>query len=314
MASLSTMTSTITERRVSPAWPLIGGTPLLRFDAPGGTRPGVEIYGKAEWFNPSGSVKDRPAAAILRRALDEGRLEGGRILLDSTSGNMGIAYATLAAAARLRLHLVIPANCSPERIAILKALGARFTLSDPLEGSEGARAVAAEMAQEAPDRYYYADQYSNPANWEAHFKTTGPEIWSQTKGRLTHFVAGMGTSGTIVGAGRYLHSVSPGARVVGVQPDNPLHGLEGLKHLETSVVPAIYDPDVVDEVIPISTERTYALLRRIADEEGLLLGVSAGAALLAAFQLVERLERGVIVAILPDSGHKYLSEPFWEAR
>jgi len=271
----------------------------------------VSLFGKAEWHNPGGSVKDRPAAAILQRALAEGLLEEGRVFLDSTSGNMGIAYATLGAALGIQIHLAIPANASPERLQILRALGAELTLTDPLEGSDGAREVAAEMAAREPTRFYYADQYSNPANWQAHYEGTGPEIVEQTQGTLTHFVAGMGTTGTITGVGRYLRQHIPAARVIAVQPDGPLHGLEGLKHLATSPLPEIFDEGVVDQVITVPTESAYEMLRRGARMEGVLLGVSAGAALVAALHVARRLNEGLVVAILPDSGMKYLSQRYW---
>jgi len=221
----------------------IGTTPLIRLNLVAeGLQAGVDVYAKAEWMNPSGSVKDRPAAWILSRALEDGELADGRVLLDSTSGNMGIAYATFGASLGVRVHIVIPSNASPERLAILRALGADLTLTDPTEGSDGARAVAAQMAADDPARFHYADQYSHPANWQAHFHTTGPEILEQTAGRLTDFVAGLGTTGTLTGAGRYLRQAVPGVRVVGVQPATPMHGLEGLKHLATSPVPPIFDP------------------------------------------------------------------------
>lgn len=293
-------------------WAEIGNTPLLPFPDPqGALPPRVKVFGKAEWTNPGGSVKDRPAAAILRRAIEQGRLVGNRIFLDSTSGNMGIAYATLAAPLGLPIHLAIPANASRERLDILRALGARLTLTDPTEGSDGAREVAARMARQHPGRYYYADQYSNPANWQAHYHTTGPEILTQTAGGLTHFVAGLGTTGTLTGAGRFLREALDSVSIVAVQPAEPLHGLEGLKHLKTSPVPEIYDPGLPDEVVEVSTEETYDLLKRIARQQGRLLGLSAGAALLAAFRVARRLEEGLVVAVLPDSAGKYLSHPFW---
>ena len=314
------MTDIQLARNIATRWPragstldsLVGGTPLIRFPRlAAGLSPGVSLFGKAEWHNPGGSVKDRPAAAILQRALAEGLLEEGRVFLDSTSGNMGIAYATLGAALGIQIHLAIPANASPERLQILRALGAELTLTDPLEGSDGAREVAAEMAAREPTRFYYADQYSNPANWQAHYEGTGPEIVEQTQGTLTHFVAGMGTTGTITGVGRYLRQHIPAARVIAVQPDGPLHGLEGLKHLATSPLPEIFDEGVVDQVITVPTESAYEMLRRGARMEGVLLGVSAGAALVAALHVARRLNEGLVVAILPDSGMKYLSQRYW---
>ena len=287
----------------------VGNTPLLSLhslaDEP------VEIYAKAEWHNPSGSVKDRPASAILREAIGSGELGHGRTLLDSTSGNMGIAYATLAASIDVAVHLTIPANANNARKGILSALGTELTLTDPLEGTDRARRVAAKMAAEEPDRFYYADQYSNPANWRAHYETTGPEILRDTAHRLTHFVAGVGTTGTIVGTGRYLHDYAPQAEVVAFQPEGPLHGLEGLKNLPSSDVPEIYDPQVPDRMLGISTEEAYQMARRLANEQGLLVGPSSAAAAVAAMRLAEELSDGVIVTIFADSGLKYLDLPFW---
>jgi cysteine synthase B len=273
----------------------------------------VEVYAKAEWHNPSGSVKDRPAAWILKEALAQGQLGPDQRLLDSTSGNMGIAYATLAAALGLRVHLAIPANASRQRLAILRALGAELTLTDPSEGTDGARRTASEIAERQPGQFFYADQYSHPANWRSHFESTGPEIATQTEGRLTHFVAGMGTTGTIVGTGRYFRQVAPDVQVIGVQPATPLHGLEGLKHLPTSHTPAIYDRSSHDSLITVDTEAAYAMARRLAREDGLLVGVSAAAAAVAALDVGRRLTHGVIVVLFPDSGLKYMDEPFWSA-
>ena len=271
----------------------------------------VEIYAKAEWHNPSGSVKDRPAAAILREALQSGELGNGRSLLDSTSGNMGIAYATLAAAIGVPVHLTLPANANNARKGILHALGTQLTLTDPLEGSDGARHVAAAIAAQHPDRYYYADQYSNPTNWRSHFETTGPEILRDTEGRITHFVAGLGTTGTVVGTGRYLREAAPGVQIIAFQPEGPLHGLEGLKNLTSSEVPEIFDPLVPDETLDVKTEDAYAMARRLAREEGLLVGPSSAAAAVAALALAERMDTGLIVTIFADSGLKYLDLPFW---
>jgi cysteine synthase B len=290
----------------------VGDTPLVRLERiTASLADGIEVWAKCEWLNPSGSVKDRPARAILRQALDSGELGPGRTLLDSTSGNMGIAYVALAAPLGLPVHLAIPSNASPERLAMLRALGAELTLTDPTEGSDGSRVVAAQMAAQAPDRYYYADQYSHPANWRAHYETTGPEVLRQTASRVTHFLAGLGTTGTITGVGRYFRQHAPETRVVGVQPATALHGLEGLKHLATSPVPGIFDPTVVDETIEVETEEAYAMARRLAREEGLLVGVSAAASAVAALRLAATLERAVIVALFPDSGLKYLGQPFW---
>jgi cysteine synthase B len=290
----------------------VGRTPLIRLRAVARGLPDtVEVYAKLEWHNPSGSVKDRPAAWILRDALVHGQLGPGRTLLDSTSGNMGIAYATLAAPLGISVHLAIPANASRERLAILRALGASLTLTDPSEGTDGARVVASDLAEREPDRTFYADQYNHPANWRSHFESTGPELWVETAGRLTHFVAGMGTTGTLVGVGRYLHQVEPRVRVIGVQPSSPLHGLEGLKHLPTSAVPGIYDSSAHDSTVTVSTEAAYAMARRLARDEGLLVGVSSAAAAVAALDLAGTLTEGVVAVVFPDSGIKYLSESFW---
>jgi cysteine synthase B len=290
----------------------VGNTPLIKLDQIAPDLPdSVEFYAKAEWFNPSGSVKDRPAAEILKQALSNGSLAEKKVLLDSTSGNMGIAYATFSTVMGISLHITLPANASRARISILRSLGAELTLTDPLEGSEGAQLVASEISQMHPDRYYYADQYSNPANWQAHFKTTGPEILQQTEARLTHFVAGLGTSGTMMGVGRFLREHLPNVKLIAVQPEGPMHGLEGLKALDTRPHPKIYDPSLPDETLKVSTEEAYAMARKLAHQEGLFVGVSAAAAACGAASLASRLSAGVIVVIFPDSGVKYLDQPFW---
>lgn len=290
----------------------VGNTPLIRLERVTAHLPAaVEVFGKAEWHNPSGSVKDRAAAEILRQALEAGNLSNGRTLLDSSSGNMGIAYATLGAALGVSIRLVVPGNINPIRKRLLQALGVELTISDPLEGSDGARQLAAELAAQHPERYFYADQYSNPANWLAHYRTTGPEIVRDTEGGLTHFVAGLGTTGTLMGTGRWIKEQIPNASIVGFQPNSPLNGLEGLKHLPTSRVPEIYDPSLPDEILEISTEQAHAMARRLAREEGLLVGVSAAAAAVAALEVAERLTGGTVVVLFPDSGLKYLDEPFW---
>jgi len=296
-------------------WSTIGNTPLIRLQHLTKDLPAaVEVYGKAEWFNPGGSVKDRPAAAILSTALSNGLLSEDRVFLDSTSGNMGISYATLGAALGIRVHIVIPSNAGPERLTILRALGAELTLTDPLEGSEGARVVAAEMAAKNPDLYYYANQYSNPANWQAHYLTTGPEIATQTHGRITHFVAGLGTTGTMMGTGQYLKETLPDVHLVAVQPEGPMHGLEGLKHLPTSDVPEIYSPTLPNESVYVNTEEAYDMVRRLGKEEGLFVGISAGAAVVAALKQAKQIESGVVVVLLPDSGMKYIHQPVWNAQ
>jgi len=290
----------------------VGNTPLLPLRRLARLSPGVQVYAKAEWFNPGGSVKDRPALNILRMALAEGRLSAGQRLLDSTSGNMGIAYATFGAALGIPVTLAIPSNASPERLAILRALGAELVLTDPLEGSDGALRVARWMAAEAPERYCYADQYNNPANWQAHYLTTGPEIVQQTGGGLTHFVAGLGTSGTLMGTGRYLRQRNPAIQIVAFQPDGAFHGLEGLKHMPTAIQPGIFDPTLPDRTLEISTEAAYEMTLRLARQEGLFVGISSGAAAVAALQVAAELETGLVVTLFPDAGYKYLSEKFWE--
>jgi S-sulfo-L-cysteine synthase (O-acetyl-L-serine-dependent) len=287
----------------------VGNTPLLplrRITA--GLSPRVQVLAKAEWFNPGGSVKDRPALNILRAARAEGRLEGDKRLLDSTSGNMGIAYATFGALMGIPVTLVLPSNASQERITILRALGAELILTDPTEGSDGAIRTARQMASELPERYFYANQYDNPANWQAHYFSTGPEIAQQTGGRITHFVAGLGTTGTLTGVARYFRQYNPGIQIVAVQPDSAFHGLEGLKHLPTAIQPGIYDPSLLDRTQEIPTEAAHAMVRRLAREEGLFVGISSGAAAIAALQVAEELEEGVVVTVFPDAGYKYLSD------
>jgi cysteine synthase B len=291
---------------------LIGATPLIRLHKYERETPGVELYAKAEWQNPGGSVKDRAAARIIGEAEQRGALRQGHTILDATSGNTGIAYAMIGAARGYRVKLCVPANVTPERLRMLRAYGAEVVLTDPLEGSDGAIREARRLAADRPDRYFYADQYNNEANWRAHYDTTGPEILAQTSGRVTHFVAGLGTSGTFVGVGRRLREAIPGVRLISVQPASPLHGLEGLKHMESAIVPGIYDSTLADEDVRVSTETAYALVRQLAAQEGLLVGVSSGAALAAALSVARTAVRGVIVTIFPDSGARYLSEPFWD--
>jgi cysteine synthase B len=302
---------------------LIGYTPLIRLRRVTRDLPdSIEIYGKAEWFNPGGSVKDRPAWNIVRTAIERGELHGGKRLLDATSGNTGIAFAMIGAALDFGVTLCMPANVSTERKRILKAYGAEVIYTDPLESSDGAIRKARALYAQHPDRYYYADQYNNPANWQAHYETTGVEIWQQTEGRITHFVAGLGTTGTFVGVGRRLREYRRDIQLIALQPDSPFHGLEGLKHLETAIVPGIYDPTLADANLPISTEDAYAMARRLAREEGLLVGVSAAAAVVGSLRVAEAILRdaetrgiephAVIVTILCDSADKYLSERFWD--
>jgi S-sulfo-L-cysteine synthase (O-acetyl-L-serine-dependent) len=293
----------------------VGNTPLLPLRrVTAGLAPGVQVLAKAEWFNPGGSVKDRPALNILREAQAAGDLEGKR-LLDSTSGNMGIAYATFGAALGIPVTLTLPANASRERIGILRALGAELLLTDPSEGSDGAIRTARAMAAEHPERYYYANQYDNPANWQAHYISTGPEIVQQTGGKVTHFVAGLGTAGTLTGGGRYLRAYNPEIQLVAGQPDGPLHGLEGLKHMASALQPRIYDPTLPDRTLEIPTEEAHAMVRRLAREEGLFVGISSGAAAVAALRVAGELERGVVVTVFPDAGYKYLSDrSLWEEK
>jgi len=301
-------------RTLSPVSVLdtIGRTPLLRLRRLGGDSPNVEIYAKAEFQNPGGSVKDRAAAAILREAEENGHLRAGAIILDATSGNTGIAYAMIAAARGYRLKLCVPGNVTAERLGTLRAYGAELVITNPMEGTDGAIREARRLNAEDPSRYFYADQYNNDANWRAHYETTAVEILEQTGERITHFVAGLGTSGTFVGTGRRLRAFSRAVRLISVQPESPLHGIEGLKHMDTAIRPGIYDDSLADEDVRISTERSHALTRRLAAEEGLLVGVSSGAALAAALDLAERIREGVIVTIFPDSGTRYLTEPFWQ--
>jgi S-sulfo-L-cysteine synthase (O-acetyl-L-serine-dependent) len=289
----------------------VGGTPLLDLSGLVG-KPGVALYAKAEMANPGGSVKDRAALAMIEDAERRGLFVGERRILDATSGNTGIALAMLGAARGLGVTLCLPANASPERRRILRAYRAEVILTDPLEGSDGAIRRARELAAEHPERYVYLDQYSNPENWRAHARTTGPEIWQQTRGRLTHFVTGLGTSGTFVGVGRYLRSVVHAVRLISVEPDGPFHGLEGMKHMASALVPAIYDASLADEAWSVDTEAAYAMARRLAREQGLLVGISAAANVAAGQRLAERLDRGVIVTVLCDGADKYLSEPFWD--
>ena len=290
---------------------LIGNTLLVRLGSLGRERPGVEIYAKAEWANPGGSVKDRAALNIVLSAERAGLMTKAKVLIDSTSGNTGIAYAMICAARGYRLKLCVPANVSVERKQVLAAYGAEIVYTDPMEGSDGALREVRRRVAEQPDLYFYANQYDNPANWRAHYQTTGEEIWRQTASRVTHFVAGLGTSGTFMGASRRLRELNPSVRCVSFEPDSPLHGLEGLKHMASAIKPAIYDPAVADENLAIATEDAYAMTLRLAREEGLLVGPSGGAAMVAARKVASEINRGVIVTIFPDSGDKYLGERFW---
>ena len=292
----------------------IGNTPLLPLDAFTVDLPHVKLLGKAEWCNPGGSVKDRAAARIVAEARRAGKLAPGKVLLDSTSGNTGIAYAMLGAALGFPVSLCVPENVSPERKRILQAYGANIIYTDPAEGSDGAIKIARQLAERHSDLYFYADQYSNDANWRAHYETTANEIWQQTEGRITHFVAILGTTGTFVGTTRRLKELNPKIRCISLQPNSAFHGIEGAKHLPTAIVPRIYDPALADHNLEIATEDAHAMARRLAREQGLLVGVSSAAAIVGSLQVAERLrihQRATIVTILCDSGEKYLSERFW---
>jgi cysteine synthase B len=293
----------------------IGDTPLLRLSRLTRHLPqGVEVYAKAEWFNPGGSVKDRPALNMILEGERSGRLAPGKIILDATSGNTGIAYAMIGAARGYRVRLCIASNVSQERKNILRAYGAELVYTDPSESSDGAIRRARELYAESPGLYFYPDQYNNDANWRAHYATTGPEILRQTGGRVTHFVAGLGTSGTFIGTARCLREHDRKITLISFQPDSGFHGLEGLKHMQTAIVPGIYDPSVAHRDLAIETEEAYAMTRRLAVEEGMLVGVSAGAAAACALRVASELETGVVVTVFPDSGDKYLSLGFWGER
>lgn len=292
---------------------LIGNTPLLRLRrtaAAYGLPETVQLLAKAEWYNPGGSVKDRAALHIINTAERNGWLLPGMTLLDSTSGNTGIAYAMLGAARGYKVKLTLPENVSPERLAILRAYGAELILTDPLEGSDGAILEARRIAADDPT-VYYANQYNNPANWQAHYLTTANEIWEQTGGQITHFVAGLGTSGTFTGTIIRLRELNPDILGYSAQPDSPFNGLEGLKHMPTAIKPGIYDESLADNNLVVRTEDAYAMARLLARQEGLLVGISAAAAVSAALQVARDLDEGVVVTVLPDSGYKYLSDRFW---
>jgi cysteine synthase B len=289
---------------------LVGRTPLLRlrrFEP----RPGVEVYAKLESRNPGGSVKDRAALAMILEGERTGALHPGKILMDATSGNTGIAYAMLGAARGYHVRLCLPSNVTRERKQLLHAYGAELVFTDPMDGSDGAIREARRLFQVSPDQYFYPDQYSNPANWRAHFDGTANEIIEQTQGRITHFVAGLGTSGTFVGTGRRLREWRPSVQLISVQPESPLHGLEGLKHMESAIVPSIYDASLADRDARVSTEDAYRLVLQLAREEGILVGPSGGAALAASLLVAGEIERGIIVTVFPDGGDRYLSESFW---
>jgi len=294
----------------------IGNTPLLRLDSLTRELPGVALLGKAEWYNPGGSVKDRAAANIVSDARRKGQLGPGKILLDATSGNTGIAYAMLGAAEGFPVTLCMPENVSRERKQILQGYGANIIYTDPADGSDGAIRMARQLASQHPDQYFYADQYSNDANWKAHYFMTANEIWQQTQGRVTHFVSMLGTSGTFVGTTRRLKELNPAIECISLQPDSSFHGIEGAKHMASAIVPKIYDPTLADENIEIATEDAYAMARQLSRGAGLLVGISAAAAVVGCLKVAHDLalrrdQEAVVVTILCDSGDKYLSERFW---
>ncbi len=291
----------------------IGNTPLVELtNLSKNLSPNVRVMAKAEWLNLSGSVKDRAAKNIIETALAEGKLGNGQRLIDATSGNTGIGYATAGKMLNVPVTLVMPENVSQERIMILRALGAELILTPAAIGIDGAIGIVQDMVAKEPDKYFHADQYGNPANWKAHYKHTGPEIWEQTNHQITHFVAAVGTGGTITGTGTFLKEQNPAIRIVSVQPDKPKHGIQGIKHLATAIVPPIYNPDIVDDTIIVNLDQAKDMARRLSQEEGLLVGLSAGAAATAALQLAETLDEGIVVTVFPDGGFKYLSMDIWK--
>jgi cysteine synthase B len=291
---------------------LVGNTPLIDLSDLVEGNGRVKLYAKADSFNPGGSVKDRPGLEIILSAKEKRLLTPEKKLLDATSGNMGIAYTLFALGLGFEVTLCVPANASPERIRLLKILGAELIITDPLAGIDGAIEKARELYEKTPELYYYADQYSNPANILAHYKTTGPEIWEQTAYSITHFVAGLGTSGTMMGVGRFLKEKNKEIKLIGVQPDSSLHGIEGLKHMKTAIRPKIYDESLLDEIYFVSTEEAYAMTLKLLKQKRLFVGVSSGAALAVALKVAKSIKEGVVVTLFPDGGFKYMSERFWE--
>jgi cysteine synthase B len=306
------MITRIKDRLGSRPVDLVGNTPLLELENVLREVPGVTILGKAEWYNPGGSVKDRPELWMVRDGEKSGALGPGKIILDATSGNTGIAYAWIGASLGYKVRLCMPRNASEERKKILRSYGVEMILTDPGEGSDGAIREARRLYAEEPEKYFYPDQYKNPANPRAHYESTAPEIWEQTDGEITHFVAGLGTSGTFVGTARRLKEYDPEIKVVSFEPDSPFHGLEGMKHMGSAIVPEIYDPIIADENLAASTEEAYEMVKRLAREEGILVGLSAGAAVSTSLRVAREIESGVIVTVFPDGADKYLSESFWE--
>jgi len=313
MAPIQRMTDSFIAPQARDIEELVGNTPLVRIknltaDLP----PDVHIYGKAEFFNPGGSVKDRAALSMIRDGERRGTLHPGKTIIDASSGNTGIAYAWIGAAMGYRVRICLPGNASPERKRMLAAYGAEVTLTNPLEGTDGAQRVVKEIVAADPDLYYYPDQYNNDANWRAHYNGTANEIWEQTGGKITHFVAGLGTTGTFVGTTRRLKELNPAIQCISFQPELPMHGLEGMKYLATAVVPGIWDEHLPDREMWAPTEDAYTMVKRLAREEGLFVGISAGAAIATSLKLAQGMERGVIVTILCDGADKYLSERFWD--
>ena len=308
---LETLSPTLDRRRPVRLLELIGNTPLIDLSVLTG-RDEVRLFAKAEFANPGGSVKDRPALAMMLDAERRGLLAEGKRLLDATSGNTGIAYAMIGAAMGVPVTLCLPDSASPERKKILRAYGAELRITDPMSGSDGAILEARRLVAAEPERWIYLDQYSNPENWRAHHRTTGPEIWEQTGGAVTHFVTGLGTSGTFMGVGRFLRETKPDVRLISVEPDSPFHGLEGMKHMASAIVPPIYDPALADEALELPTEEAYRMVKRLARETGLLAGISSGCNVAAALKVAAGLRAGTVVTVLCDGADKYLSDRFWE--
>ena len=306
------MITRINAQAASRPTDLVGNTPLLELSSISREVPGVRILGKAEWYNPGGSVKDRPALWMIRDGEKSGLLTPEKIIIDATSGNTGIAYAWIGAALGYKVKLCMPKNASEERKKILRAYGVEVVQTDPGEGSDGAIREARRLYAEDPERYFYPDQYKNPANPRSHYESTAPEIWEQADGEVTHFVAGLGTSGTFVGTATRLREYNAEIKVISFEPDSPFHGLEGMKHMASAIVPEIYDPTIADQNLGTPTEDAYDMVKRLAREEGILVGISAGAAVATSLRVARELESGVVVTVLCDNADKYLSENFWE--
>jgi cysteine synthase B len=290
----------------------IGNTPLIKLSAISKSVTPVKIFAKAEWFNPGGSVKDRAALNMIRHGIESGMLNSSKTILDATSGNTGIALAMIGASLGFRVKLCLPENAGEMHKQILTAYGAELVFTDPFSGTDGSITMARKIISKEPNKYFYVDQYNNEKNWQAHFEGTGPEITYQTRGQITHFVAGLGSSGTFIGTGRWLKKFNPTIQLISVQPDTPLHGMEGMKHMETALVPGIYDPHLADRNTEISSEEAQIMVKRLASEEGLLVGNSAGGAMAVALKIAGEINQGIIVVIFPDSAVKYMSQPFWK--